>query len=129
MDEILTRFIENLVGRIHGPMNFRLVLQPLMAIIFAILDGRRDAREGQPPYFWAIFTEPNHRRAMLQSGWKSVGKIFVVAMVLDAVYQFRVVSWFYPGEAIVVAFLLAIVPYVLLRGPASRLMGKRGEKS
>lgn len=123
MDELLTRFFQNLVGRIHGPMNFRIIFQPLMALIFAIRDGRRDAREGKPPYFWTLFTQPGHRSELLRSGWKSVGKIFLVALVLDGVYQFIEVRWFYPLEALVTAFFLAIVPYVLLRGPVSRLTG------
>ena len=127
MDEILTRFVENLVGRVHGPMAFRFFLQPFMAILFAVLDGRKDAREGQAPYFWALFTDPEHRRAMLRSGWRAVGKIFILALILDAVYQFRVVRWFYPTEAIVVAISLAIIPYVLLRGPANRLIGRMAE--
>ena len=126
MEDLLTRFFENLVGRVHGPMNFRMILQPLMAVIFAIRDGRKDAREGRVPYFWALFTEPGHRREMLRNGWKSVGKIFVIALILDAVYQFIVVRWFYPGEAVVVAVVLAIVPYVLLRGPVNRLIGRKG---
>jgi hypothetical protein len=53
-----------------------------------------------------------------------VGKVFIIAMILDAVYQFIVVRWFYPGEALVVAVVLAIVPYVLLRGPANRLTSR-----
>ncbi len=128
MDELLTRFFENLVGRVHGPMNFRLILQPCMAILFAVLDGRKDALAGRAPYFWGLFTDPGNRREMLQSGWKSVGKIFVLALILDAIYQFIVVRWFYPGEAIVVAIVLAIIPYVLLRGPANRLLGRMSEE-
>jgi hypothetical protein len=126
MEDLVTRFFENLVGRVHGPMNFRLILQPLMAVIFAIRDGRKDAREGRVPYFWSLFTEPLHRREQLRHGWKSVGKIFIVAIILDAVYQFIVVRWFYPGEAVAVALILAIIPYVLLRGPANRLSRGRG---
>src|SRR5271154_3986268 len=105
-------------------MDFRLVLQPLMAVFFAVRDGIKDAREGRVPYFWSLFTEPGHRRELLRDGWKSVAKVFIIAIVLDAVYQFIVVRWFYPGEALLVAVLLAIVPYVLLRGPANRLAGK-----
>jgi len=126
MEDILARIYENLAGRVSGPMKFRLILQPLMAIIFAIKDGMKDAREGQVPYFWALFTSPGHRRDMLKSGWKSVGKIFVIALVLDAVYQYIELSWFYPGEAVLVAFILAIVPYLVLRGPINRLMPKKG---
>ena len=124
MDEILTRFFENLVGRVHGPMNFRLMLQPLMAVIFAIRDGRKDGREGRMPYFWALFTERGHRRDLLRNGWKSVGKIFVVALIIDAVYQFITVRWFYPGEAVLTAVMLAIIPYLLLRGLVGRLTGR-----
>jgi hypothetical protein len=116
-----TRIMENLVGRVHGPMSFRLILQPLMAIVFAVRDGRKDAREGRVPYFWALFTRPERRRELLREGWKSVGKIFVIALVLDAVYQFITVRWFYPGEALVVAIALALIPYLVLRGPVNRL--------
>jgi hypothetical protein len=121
MDEMLTRFVENIVGRVHGPMNVRLILQPLMAVIFAIRDGRKDARDGKPAYFWAILTDAEHRRDLLRGGWKAVGKVFIIALVLDAIYQFITVKWFYPAEALVVAVVLALVPYILLRGPINRL--------
>jgi hypothetical protein len=128
MEDTLMRILENLMDRVSGPMKFRLVLQPLMATIFAIKDGMKDAREGRPAYFWALFTDSGHRRDMLQNGWRSVGKIFILAMVLDAVYQYIELKWFYPGEAILVAFILAIVPYVLLRGPANHLTPRKGRE-
>ena len=59
---------------------------------------------------------------MVREGWKRVGKVFVLAMVLDIVFQIRVLNTVYPGEVIIVAFLLAIGPYVLLRGLVTRLM-------
>jgi hypothetical protein len=124
MEEMITRFFQNLLGRVHGPMHFRLILQPCMAILFAILDGRKDAREGKVPYFWSLFTQPGHRKTLLKQAWKSVGKIFILAVVLDAIYQIIELQWFYPGEALVVAFLLAIVPYVLLRGLANRIIAR-----
>jgi hypothetical protein len=126
MEDMFTRFFDDLVARVSGPMHFRLVLQPLMAIIFAVRDGRKDAREGRPAFFWALFTDPGRRREMLRSGWKSVGKVFVIAVILDAVYQYIELKWFYLGEALVVALILAIVPYVLLRGPVNRLTRRKG---
>jgi hypothetical protein len=50
-----------------------------------------------------------------------VAKVFTVAVVLDVIYQIIVLRWVYPGEALVVAFALAILPYLLLRGPLGRL--------
>jgi hypothetical protein len=122
MGDILSRMYENLIGRVSGPMDFRIILQPLMAVIFATRDGIRDAHAGKPAYFWAMFTSPDHRRDLLQSGWKSVGRIFILALILDAIYQVWQFHWFYPGGAIFVAVLLAIVPYLLVRGPVNRIM-------
>jgi hypothetical protein len=117
----LLRVLDNLGLRLTGPMKFRLVLQPAMALFFGIRSGLKDFREGKPPYFWTMFTEPAARVAMLRDGWKSVGRVFVLAIVMDATYQFIVQRWIYPGEAVVVAIILAIVPYLLARGPVNRI--------
>jgi hypothetical protein len=37
------------------------------------------------------------------------------------VYQLIVLHTVYPGETIIVAIILAIVPYVILRGPVVRV--------
>jgi hypothetical protein len=124
MEEIWIRFMTDMVDRVSGPMKFRLLLQPLMAIFFAIRSGLMDARTGKPPYFWSLLTDPAHRTEMLKDGWKSVGKIFVIALVLDMIYQVVVLNFVYPVEAIVVALLLAIVPYLLVRGLVTRIARK-----
>jgi hypothetical protein len=107
-------------------MKFRLILQPVMALIFATRAAIRDAREGQPPFLWAVFTDPRERQRLLQSGWKDVGKVFIIAMLIDAVYQVIAIRWLYPGEMVIVAILLAIVPYLLVRGPLNRIL-RRGK--
>lgn len=43
------RFVEDPIDRVSGPMKFRLVLQPMMAALFAIRSGLADARAGKPP--------------------------------------------------------------------------------
>ena len=121
MEDIWTRIVENLGNRVTGPMKFRILLQPTMAAIFAIRSGLKDARAGRPPYFWALLTHPAERASMIKDGWKSVGKVFALALVLDVVYQVIALRFVYPGEAILVAFALAIGPYLLLRGLVTRL--------
>jgi hypothetical protein len=125
LEEILTRVWGNLIGRVHGPLTFRLILQPAVAVFLAIRAGIKDARGDSPIYFWALFTHPAQRRQLLRDGWKSVGRVFILAIVIDAVYQFIVFRWFYPGEALVLAFVLAIVPYLLVRGPVNRIAQNR----
>jgi len=99
-----------------------------MAIIFAVIDGIKDAKMGRPPYFWAMVKNPDQRRELMKLGWKRFGKIFILAVVLDVIYQIKVYHWWYPGETLAVAILLAIVPYLLVRGPINRLTQWRRNK-
>jgi hypothetical protein len=121
MDNMWVRLGTQLLARVSGPMKFRLVLQPCMAAFFAIRAGLADARAGKSPYFWGLLTDQGQRTEMLEDGWKSIGRVFILALVLDAVYQIIVLHFVYPGEMVIVAFVLAIVPYLILRGLVTRL--------
>ena len=121
MDDLLARIWTDLVGRLTGPLTLRIYLQPTMATIFAIRDGLRDIRTRRHPYFWSLINRPEQRRALIRDGWQSIGKVFTLALVLDAIYQWKVFRWFYPFEAVNVALILAVVPYVLVRGLVYRL--------
>jgi hypothetical protein len=121
MDDILSRFWENLIGRSSGPMNVRLVIQPIVASVLAIRAGLKDAREGRPVFLWATITNHAQRPELLRQGAQDVGKVFVIAMVLDATYQLIEHRGVYLLELLVVATVLAIVPYVMIRGPVSRI--------
>ena len=121
MDQMWVRVGTQLLARVSGPMKFRLVLQPCMAAFFAIRSGLADAKAGKPPYFWALLSDHGQRVDMLKNGWKSVGRVFILALALDVVYQIIVLRFVYPGEAIIVAFILAIAPYLILRGLVTRL--------
>jgi len=121
MRELLFRGWMNLFDRVGGPMTFRIILQPTMATIMAVLAGLRDAREGRPPYFWTLLMEPSQRANLLREGWKAVGRVFLLALIMDIIYQLIVERWIYPLELLIVAILLAVVPYLLVRGPVNRI--------
>jgi hypothetical protein len=121
MHDIWIRFMENFSLRVSGPMKFRFIMQPLMALIFATVAGLKDAKAGRTLYFWSFFWEPHNRLAQLKDGWKSVGKVFIAAVILDVIFQIRELDFVYPGEAVIVALLLAIVPYLMMRGLVNRL--------
>ncbi|HXW73717.1 MAG TPA: hypothetical protein VEK10_02780 [Steroidobacteraceae bacterium] len=42
-----SEFIRYFIGRFDGPLHFRFIAQPLMAILLAMRDGWRDARAGR----------------------------------------------------------------------------------
>jgi hypothetical protein len=121
MKDVFARMWMNLGDRVDGPMTFRLILQPMMAALLALRAGLKDAREGQPAYLWTVFTDPVNRADLLREGWKSIARVFLLAVIMDVIYQWIVLSWIYPGEALLVAILLAVVPYVLIRGPVNRI--------
>jgi hypothetical protein len=41
------------------------------------------------------------------------------------VYQVFVLRWIYPGQTLVVATTLAIIPYLLIRGPVTRIARRK----
>ena len=122
MHDLLTRLWENLTGRLDGSMKFRFILQPIMAAICAIKVGLREAREGRPAYFAEVVSNSSQCRELLHEGWIHVSKIFMVAVLIDVVYQYLVFRWYYPGAALVVAFVLAVIAYLLLRGPVNPIV-------
>jgi hypothetical protein len=108
MLEFLSPVFDAMSERMSGPMSARLIIQPIMAGFFAIRSGLKDAREGKPPYFWSLLSNSEHRRDMLRDGWKSIGKVFLLAILLDVIYQIVVSRMVLPIEVVVVAFLLAL---------------------
>ena len=121
MNDILARLWQNLYGRLSGPLNLRLIIQPAVATILAIRAGLRDAHQDRAPFFWALLWNPAHRRELLRQGWKDVGKVFVLATILDVAYQLIVHRGVYSLELLITAVILAIIPYILVRGPISRI--------
>ncbi|MDF2190343.1 hypothetical protein [Paraflavitalea sp. CAU 1676] len=126
---ILERIWENLLARTEGPFNLRFFLQPTVSIIFAIRAALKDAKAGNVPYLWRYFKAPKpERKRIVREVWTDVGRIFIIGTILDIVYQLVILfrdkteDAFYPFESLLVAFLLAIIPYLLLRGPVNRLV-------
>ena len=118
---MLERFWFDLMARVHGPLKFRLVLQPLMATLLAIRAGVQDASSGRPPYLWTILTDAQQRRQLISDGWKAVMRVLLLALAMDGIYQLFVLRWVYPMEMLIVAISLAVLPYLLMRGPANLL--------
>ena len=128
MRDMLMRALMDVGDRIGGPMTFRIILQPLMAALLAFRAGLKDAQHGRPPYFWTILTDPGQRADLVREGWKSVARVFVLAIVMDVIYQLIVLKWVYPFELILVAILLAVLPYLLIRGPVNRIVSRLRRK-
>jgi hypothetical protein len=115
--EVRGRIWQNLLDRPGGPMTFRFILQPTMATIAALYDGVKDARTERSPYLWTILSNPEKRGGRLREGLISTARVILLGLCMDLIYQLVEFKTFFPAEAVIVALLLAFLPYLLLRGP------------
>jgi len=113
--EVQHRFWTNIGDRIHGPMTFRFVLQPTMAFLAALADGLRDARQGHKAFFWTAMRDPTQHKGRLREGLISTARVVLLGICMDVIYQLRVLDEFYPAEAVMMAILLAVIPYFVFR--------------
>ncbi len=122
MSSLFATDVIGLAERLDGPLHFRFFAQPLMAIVLAARDGTRDARAGRSAYAWTFFHDPAQRRYLLIDGWKGISQVFILACVLDVIYQLMEWRTLRPVGALLTATILAVIPYAVVRGPANRLV-------
>ncbi len=115
------RIWQNLLDRPGGPFVFRFILQPIMATMAALRDGIHDARTGRAPFLWTVLTDPARRRGRLDEALVATSRIVLLGLAIDTVYQYIEFETFHPAEALIIALLLAFVPYLVLRGLVTRV--------
>ena len=124
MDEIIARVWNDFVARTTGPMWFRLIVQPAVAAVFGAWAGLRNARRDASQNHPAHALDPAYRRAMFRQATHDVGKMLVVGLGLDAIFQLIALRAIFPGEAVLVGFLLIALPYQIVRTVVARLASK-----
>jgi hypothetical protein len=120
--QVLQRIWHDLINRPSGPISFRFILQPIMAAIVAIHDGRKDVRTGRSPYLSVLTSSRAESIRRLREGLTATARIILLGLAMDLIYQALVFKTFYPVEALLIALLLALVPYLLIRGPVARVI-------
>lgn len=120
--QLFSQGFDDLLGRAGGPLRFRLVFMPTVVVVLAIRAHLKDVRAGKPVLVGAFFTSPTERRRLLRSALRDIGRVFIVACVLDTTYQILVLRAFHPVQMLIVAVVCAVVPYVLVRGPLTRFV-------
>jgi hypothetical protein len=134
LTETIARGWENLLGRFGGPMSFRLLVQPAVATFFAVRAGIRDAREDKPTFLGCALSNPSSWRARMRLSWRDVGAVFIVALILDSIYQIAVQGGIFTLELLFTATVLALVPYMIVRDLSARVarwagVGKPADRS
>ena len=82
-----------------------------------------ERRPNWAPRIWlVIVTDPVRRHELLREGSKEIAKVFIVAVIIDLIYEFIVFQAIYPGQSLIVAATVTVLPYVLIRGPINRIV-------
>ena len=117
MEDVLLEWF----ARIDGQLGFRLLLQPLVAIVLGCRDGIRDWENADPHYFWELAKVlPEERRSLVTNGLLSMGKVTALAFGLDCLFQYLVTSTLSVAGALGIAIAMALAPYLLARGASNR---------
>jgi hypothetical protein len=118
--------IGDFADRMSGPMHMRLVMQPVMASLFGFRDGRADVRDGHRPWLSSV-GDRRTRSERLAHAWGRISRIFVMGFAMDCAYQLIDQHTLYPGESLIIASILAILPYVIVRDLTHRLLAGRSQ--
>ncbi len=116
--------LDKLAERLTGPMHFRFIFQPFVAILLGIRDGRQDAKVGNPPFLLNFFYSPYNREQQIQSAIKTLIKPVLFGIILDSLAQYMIFKQINPGGAFTVGTFVLALPYSLAREIANRIVRK-----
>lgn len=119
------RFFEDLWARLSGPGRLRFILQPTVAVLLGMRDGKRDARLRCPPFLSGLIFRQIHRRDLWRSGFSSVRDLVAIAVILDLISQFLIFREIHPGAALILGPVLIATPYSISRSLANRIASRR----
>lgn len=126
MTDTITGFREAIDQAWHGPLAFRLILQPAVAAVLGIRAGLKDAAAGRTPAIRrALYGGPVARRQILRESWADVGRLFLIAVAADLIFQAIDLHQVRLVHAILFALLLALPTYLVARGLTNRI-ARRG---
>ena len=123
------RFFEDLWARLAGPGRLRFVLQPTVAVLLGVRDGKRDSRKRCPPFLSGLALRRTHRREMWRSANASVRDLVAIAIILDIISQMLIFRRIHPGAALILGPVLIAVPYSISRAITNRIASRRPEES
>ena len=111
-------------GMFGGPFQFRLIIQPLTAILLGIKIGIRDAKAGDVPFFGALLRTKGERGHLLAKAARDALIPLMLAFIVDSILQRLINGRIRPLAAVVVGGLLVFVPFVIVRGLANRIWSR-----
>lgn len=103
-----------------GAGRFRLILQPLMAVVLGVRVGLADARAGRRPFLARLVRGAERRWRLIVRSVRYAWMPGVLALVMDGIFQYLTLGRVRPLAAVVVGTLLVWLPFTMARGMTNR---------
>jgi hypothetical protein len=113
-------FWEGIARDLSGKGQFRLLLQPAMAVFLGVRLGIADAKDGKAPFLFRLFSEPG-RWTLLKNSLRDVALPLSVALVTDGILQYLTLGRVRLLAAMIVGALLVWFPFAVTRGFSNRI--------
>ncbi len=120
--------MDYLLELIAGPGTFRFVIQPVLAILFGVRDGRNDAKSSTPPILYMLLLQPGTRREALKGVLKAIALPLTLAVAIDSILQIYIFGVWRLQWALVIGLGLIGIPYILARGITNRIFSVLRDK-
>ena len=104
-----------------GKGQFRLILQPLAALILGVRLGIADANADMPPFLHRLATHPYQRWTIFKESLVDAVFPLMVALVMDGLLQHITFGRIRPLSAMLVGALLVWLPFVCTRALTNRI--------
>lgn len=114
-------FWEGIVHDLSGKGQFRLFLQPAMALFLGLRLGIADAKEGKAPFLFRLFSTRHQRWELFKESLSDAAMPLILALVMDGILQYLTLNRIRLLQAIVVGTLLVWLPFTSTRGLTNRI--------
>jgi hypothetical protein len=104
---------------LSGPGHLRFFIQPLVAILLGLRDGKLDAQAGKLPFILSLWRSDN-RGQLAEQALKQIALPLAIATVLDAILQYVILGQVKLLSAFIVGAVLIAMPYSASRGLCNR---------
>jgi hypothetical protein len=118
-------YLNNIAREFHGPGSFRFFIQPIIALILGLRDGRKDALKGRTPFFETLIRDHEKRNDLWKEGLLRISKPLAISILMDMVLQIIILGHWVPFQAVIVGSLLIALPYLVARGSSNRTLRRR----
>jgi hypothetical protein len=118
----------NIIANITGPLSFRFILQPAVAFILGIRDGRLDTKLKKHPFIYEIITNPMNRQPTIKNALRSILISVIIGIITDMIAQHLIFNQVRILPAVVVGCLVISLPYGIARGVTNRICSKQIKK-